>query len=1174
MSAIQNLVKVNYRDKTAREILSMPVTVLIGVDASAKAALNTLDVVSVLDLALSQPFNTAANITQSSRSQSFELLEQYGVPADRVSNELAGITPDQLRAQDISVLDSISAENRDEIAQATQSETIHDFALWPPFRAAQKIMSVVIERQEILQEADAPAELLPEASRYPTETVYYEQVVLDEITSSTVEVKPIAEPIDILADPDQEKFFKAPALGGIMMFSQVYRQEGVKLGAIVATVNLAPGESTKVATTSWQSQRTVSITEDLAQVERLSNSQSNRRAISELQNAVAEESALGFSKVSSESKSGGGGGGFGLNLGVFSIGGSGSGSKQNSKTRAVSASRGHRRIGSQFLQRINQSTRQNAASLRQLTSATVQEVTQLEEETNQTRILVNPNRDKPVTFQYYEIDQVYRISTHLEQCERAIFIPLKPFDFSDERIINRFRTPLLEASLTPYVEDLIAQSTGKVNFKMLGRKALQNPDARLFQIQVINGWQWVESLKLYLEGAEEPLTFEVDSPTPIELDLEPTASRILKIRATFKGQPPIPQPFIVYFNFKLGDKNSTLATSFPLQYGVGTVTILEAKPPVESQELADLLNEEALYYSQAIWQSLDAQEAALLLNPYTFNGKRLIEHIDPIPLTTYGNYVVFRYNFDGEGLTPDEIDALPEAQRQEIEAWQAWKAKHADFTQVDEQLITVGTGTLHLEAVQGRSHASEKLDITRNWSWYTPAAPEIAPVETGSRAIAESITPGRFDAPIINIMNPQSLPDPQGTSAILSALTTPNLFRDSTRLDAAIAANTQALQTTANSTLTQASLASQNFQAALGATNQSGLSSSNPAYVGAMLNEAEKLDRQQGGFTNFANGNGSSGANGAGSGGAGTSFPTLGGSSSSPVNNRSLKADTYRAAVNPAFAAADAAAQVLPASGNGLPLTENVQPVGFTNELSYWLPILLHRPEANDIQRLQEKFRDNLPDQVPYGWPLQLIENGTGVVTFDRFSLEIAKFPTVSERILDPKSFVKLIRTRLNDFINKRLTEFEPYDQEEANLWKKNNPTGALIGIDAAGPDDFAVVCTAATDTTWTFTTCWTPRYWSHPLSGVRMFGLEQNPATGKYEFFTAAADRPTMLIDDVTSPLAQLLGTALWESLLDGVEAFVNKYDGEVSNRQKTKFRAEWSAVQHWFSTTPIISA
>lgn len=1169
MPAIQNLVKVAYRDKTARELLSMPVEVLIGINTPAKEALQLLDVESVLDLALSQPFNTAANISQSSRAQTFELLEQYGVPADRVSNELAGMTPDQLRAQDISVLDGISAENQDAIAQATQSDTIHDFALWPPFKAAQQIMNAVVERQTMLSEADAPAELLPEASHFPADAVYYEQVVLDEIVSLAAEVKPIAEPIDVLADADQEKFFKTPALGGIMTFSQVYRQEGVKLGAIVASVNLAPGESTKVAITSWQNQRAISVTEELTQAEQLSNSQSNRRAVSELQNAVAEESTYGFSKVSSESKSGGGGGGFGLNLGVFSIGGSGSGSKQKSKTRAVSTSSGRRRMGSQFLQRINQSTRQNAASLRQLTSATVQEVSQREEETNQTRILVNPNRDKPLTFQYWEIDQVLRTSLRLLRCERAIFIPLKPFDFSDERIINRFRTPLLEAALTPYVEDLIAQSTGKVNFKMLGRKALQDPDARLFQVQMVNGWQWVERLQLYLEGAEEPLTLEVDGSAAIELDLEPTASRILKIRATFKSPPPIPYPFVVYFNFKLGDKNSTLATSFPLQQGIGTVTLLEAKPPVESQELADLLNEEALYYSQAIWQSLDAQEAALLLNPYTFNGKRLIEHIDPIPLTTYGNYVVFRYNFDGEGLTPDEINALPEEQRQEIEAWQDWKAKHADFTEVDEQLITVPTGALHLEAVQGRSHAAEKLDITRNWSWYTPAAPEIAPLETGSRAIAETITPGRFDAPIINITNPQSLPDPQGTSAILSALATPNLFRDSTGLESAIAANAQALQTTANSTLTQASIASQNFQAALGATSQSGLNSSNPAYVGAMLNEAEKLDRQQGGFANLSNGNGSSGA----TNGSGSSLSTLRGNASSPVMNRSLKADTYRAAVNPAFAAADAAAQVLPALGNGLLSSENAQPVGFTNELSYWLPILLHRPKADDIQRLQEKFKDDLPDLVPYGWPLQLIENGTGVVTFDRFSLEIAKFPTVSERELDLKSLVRFIRLRLNDFINKRLTEFEPYDQEEANFWKKGDPAGALIGIDAAGPDDFAVVCTGATDTTWTFTTCWTPRYWSHPLSGVRMFGLEQNPATGKYEFFTAAADRPTMHFDDVTSPLAQLLGTALWESLLDGVETFVNKYDGEASNKQKTKFRAEWSAVQHWFSSTQMIS-
>src|SRR5690606_18459731 len=101
---------------------------------------------------------------------------------------------------------------------------------------------------------------------------------------------------------------------------------------------------------------------------------------------------------------------------------------------------------------------------------------------------------------------------------------------------------------------------------------------------------------------------------------------------------------------------------------------------------------------------------------------------------------------------------------------------------VNQRLIPIPTGGVFAEAVLGRSNSAEKLDITRFWNWQdspiplTP--PEIAPVAAGSRATAEGLQPGQLSQPLLNIVNPSSLPDPSGLAAVLGAVASGNMFRD------------------------------------------------------------------------------------------------------------------------------------------------------------------------------------------------------------------------------------------------------------------------------------------------------------------------------------------------------------------------------------------------------------
>ena len=58
------------------------------------------------------------------------------------------------------------------------------------------------------------------------------------------------------------------------------------------------------------------------------------------------------------------------------------------------------------------------------------------------------------------------------------------------------------------------------------------------------------------------------------------------------------------------------------------------------------------------------------------------------------------------------------------------------------------------------------------------SAPEIAPLQAGSRAQSDEIRPGQLSAPVLSIQSPTALPDPTGIAAIINAVQNGNMFRD------------------------------------------------------------------------------------------------------------------------------------------------------------------------------------------------------------------------------------------------------------------------------------------------------------------------------------------------------------------------------------------------------------
>ena len=75
-----------------------------------------------------------------------------------------------------------------------------------------------------------------------------------------------------------------------------------------------------------------------------------------------------------------------------------------------------------------------------------------------------------------------------------------------------------------------------------------------------------------------------------------------------------------------------------------------------------------------------------------------------------------------------------------------------------------------------------KSYMTRFWNWQDSpipiTAPDIAPLQLGSRAQEEDLKAGNFSQPLVNIVSPTSLPEPTGMAAALQTIANGNMFRD------------------------------------------------------------------------------------------------------------------------------------------------------------------------------------------------------------------------------------------------------------------------------------------------------------------------------------------------------------------------------------------------------------
>jgi hypothetical protein len=311
-----------------------------------------------------------------------------------------------------------------------------------------------------------------------------------------------------------------------------------------------------------------------------------------------------------------------------------------------------------------------------------------------------------------------------------------------------------------------------------------------------------------------------------------------------------------------------------LPAGRESARLLKITTPVPLVELAEILNEQALFYSQIVWMNTDPNELIMQMGNLAYKGRRVVDFIEPRPVAVLGNALGFIWN--------DEDDRV----------WQEWKTEHASAPPRHD-LVPLPTDGVFAEAVLGRFNSAEKLDLSRFWNWQDSPIPiqppDIAAIQAGQH---EGVTPapaGNLEAPVINIMNPRELPAPTGLAAALNAVTAANMFRDmsgaaqlaalnqAALLSAAAGATGAGAQAGANmATFAQFAVDAAKVAAgfALGVPVPGGTNITN---AGAVANEAGKID-----IANIASGGsgtgGSSVATGGGGGQGGAGGSATGGS--------------------------------------------------------------------------------------------------------------------------------------------------------------------------------------------------------------------------------------------------------------------------------------------------------
>lgn len=883
---------------TTDAALTADVGKLAGVTEPARVALLGLGIVTVFDLAASSVFADARSIALGDA-----VTRRLRVVPSDVLRDIADVTIESAAGLPLSSLRRLGPAEASAVSQALGVSTLWDLAHWPPYLAARALMEGALNPSD-----DEGAEALrPLMGQYPTERVYYTTFIMLDAPQPANPVQ-LDGPVGLRPLVSGSFGFRTPAVGAMLTIAQSWHVQGITLGQLLHSLALAPGESTRLAVIDWARRTSAKTSESVTEEEQLDNSTTHARALSEVQEAVADEMQEGgsTSKTNAKSKSSAtaetiGAGGLAAAFGP-SWDASSTSESASSATSASSSSwsTGNRSVLAQMNQNVNDRTEQHASSVRSRRATAVREVAQSEHESVSTRVVANYNHMHALTVQYYEVVQIYRTVAELNRADRCIFIPVEPITFSEADVwdfIERFRGALARAAISRRARSLLLEETSTVTIlpavavrpvpprraselvkvnavaedtirqaitkadgdkpeKVVEKRVLRavaamdvleaedgksyqwNPSA-LAQISRVVGHALVRPgsdgiqfsddtvveaisferanvtrIRLGRPGAGSEAIFTVPDDGRVDLPDPPTLAELDSIHVSHSQTVAARGAMFLHLRY-LG--RTFTAPAIPLHLEAGPamqrVVRFESDRSDRRAELLRHLRTHREHYAAAIYRSLDGSALALLLSPYVWQGRSLLEQIEPKVLAVMGNYVVLR-----APVSDDEPSGI--TQNGQAVGWrQLLEQRGLLPARADERLVPIHTGGVFAEAVLGRANSAEKLDMTRFWNWQDSPIPmtatDIAPIATGSRAETENLQPGQLGAPVLNIVNPTSLPDPAGVGAVLTAVSNGNMFRDMSGLQGTQALAQAAMQETLRAATAAGSLASENLKASM-----------------------------------------------------------------------------------------------------------------------------------------------------------------------------------------------------------------------------------------------------------------------------------------------------------------------------------------------------------------------
>ena len=181
MDDSQATIRTEFRQAGPSEVLHTPPRALLGVTPDAEKVLTELGIECVFDLATSAVFG-AADALVVGGGDLRSAMARHGIPTSDLVRETvtAGKSLAEFPYLSIAALEGIPSTKAKAIAEALDAATVRDLALYPPYRAARKLLRhSIFPETDPLYDPERPADLVPTSGEYPTERVQYQTVLLD-----------------------------------------------------------------------------------------------------------------------------------------------------------------------------------------------------------------------------------------------------------------------------------------------------------------------------------------------------------------------------------------------------------------------------------------------------------------------------------------------------------------------------------------------------------------------------------------------------------------------------------------------------------------------------------------------------------------------------------------------------------------------------------------------------------------------------------------------------------------------------------------------------------------------------------------------------------------------------------------------------------------------------------